>query len=367
MACVADLLGGGLGDLQGGHRDVRDAVPADRDLHVQHPVAELLARAHGAADARPGPAVGTPTAWPRASRAWVPARPGAGQVSAADRVWKPSTPENPATVPARTSSGARFMAVLRLVIGRTPRGGWPHRGRRASAPASTISVTNPSGPHTYTSRSLRSGTMRRSEYWSMTASVRLPVSSCSWPPRRLTRSGDLRAEHEVLPPGGPQHDHRLGAARQVFQQRPHRGDPDPGGDQHRSRPPLGMPGEHAVRSLDGDPGARLEPGQRRGVVADPLDGQPQVGRLRQRGQRVGVGLPPHAPGQEAPEEELPAGHRQPVQVLAPADDRHHAGSFRVAPRPPAAGAGSCAARAGPRGRSARARPCPPTPPTTPPG
>src|SRR5580693_10768897 len=37
-----------------------------------------------------------------------------GRVGAAGRVWKPRTPRNPAAVPARISSGARFMAVLQV-------------------------------------------------------------------------------------------------------------------------------------------------------------------------------------------------------------------------------------------------------------
>src|ERR1019366_3594571 len=47
--------------------------------------------------------------------------------------WKPSTPRNPATVPARTSHGAViFMRVLPGIRGRMPRGGWRRPGRPGS-------------------------------------------------------------------------------------------------------------------------------------------------------------------------------------------------------------------------------------------
>ena len=79
--------------------------------------------------------------------------------------------------------------------------------------------------------------------------------------------------------------------------------------------------------------AILVPGRmlasRGGMIPHRLHGQPQVGRLRQRGQRVRVSLPPHSPGQEPPAEELAAGHGQPVQAAAGADHGHHAGPLRA--------------------------------------
>ena len=52
-------------------------------------------------------------------------------------------------------------------------------GMPSDRAVSTTLVTKVSGPHTYRSRSLRSGTMRRSEYWSTDALIRSPVSSCN--------------------------------------------------------------------------------------------------------------------------------------------------------------------------------------------
>ena len=82
-----------------------------------------------------------------------------------------------------------------------------------------------------------------------------------------------------------------------------------------------MAGERAVGSFDSDPGARPQAGRRPALVAEPLDGDPDVGRPGQGGQRVRVPLPPQLPGEEMPQEELAARYGQPVQVPSPADHR----------------------------------------------
>src|ERR1039457_871356 len=133
----------------------------------------------------------------------------------------------------------------------------------------------------------------------------------------------LLAEHKIFFSGGPQYDDRSAGPRQVFQQRSQCRDADPGCHQQSFRPLLRVPRECPVWSLDGNRCTRPQPRQRSGVMTSTFDGEPEVRRPGQCGQRVRVGLPPHVPGEEPPEEELAAGHGQSVEVTAADDHRGH--------------------------------------------
>src|SRR5208282_253236 len=107
-------------------------------------------------------------------------------------------------------------------------------------------------------------------------------------------------------------------------QRAQRGNAHSGADQRDAIIGARMAGERSVGPLDGDAGTRPEPTHRAALVAEPLDGHTDIGRLWQRGQRVRVRLPPQVPGEEAPEEELASRNRQAIQPPTLADDRDHA-------------------------------------------
>ncbi len=83
--------------------------------------------------------------------------------------------------------------------------------------------------------------------------------------------------------------------------------------------------ERAVGAFDRDPRTRPEAGHSSALVADSLDGYPDVWRLRQRGEGVRMRVPPQIPDEEAPEEELTAGYGKTVEVPAIADDGEDAG------------------------------------------
>jgi hypothetical protein len=94
--------------------------------------------------------------------------------------------------------------------------------------------------------------------------------------------------------------------RKRLEDRPDRGDADPGA--HEQHPVAMAPGcgESAVGAFDRDPGPGPKTGTRAAVVAEGPDGDPQERRRRERGERVGVRLPPQVPVEEAPLEVLAA-------------------------------------------------------------
>src|SRR5579863_1153445 len=98
-------------------------------------------------------------------------------------------------------------------------------------------------------------------------------------------------------------DDRTRALRQVLEKGANGRDPDASGDKDDLLVQARVGDDGAVRTLDGDPGAGTESGHRGRVVTDLADGQPQVGRPRQRRHRVRMRLPPEATGEEAPREE----------------------------------------------------------------
>src|SRR4051794_14982390 len=131
--------------------------------------------------------------------------------------------------------------------------------------------------------------------------------------------GDLVAVDEVVARRAAQRDHHVGLGRQLLEQGADRRDADAGADQQHAvaRPRVG--GEDAVGPLDRHRRAGPEPGERRAVVAEVLDGDAQVAARRRGRQGIGVRLPPQPAAQEAPLQELAAGDRQAVEP-APAQD-----------------------------------------------
>ena len=79
--------------------------------------------------------------------------------------------------------------------------------------------------------------------------------------------------------------------------------------------------EGAVGAFDRHAGPGLECPDRPALVAEPLDGHPEVGRLGEGGQGVGVGVPPQLLGEEPPPEELAARDGQAIEPSPRADDR----------------------------------------------
>src|SRR5258708_13038966 len=138
------------------------------------------------------------------------------------------------------------------------------------------------------------------------------------------QSTDLVTVDEILDGRCPDDDHHMDPAGQVLQQRAQRGDPYSGTNQRDAIRHADMARERSVGSLDGHAGSGLELTNGTALVAEPLDGHPDMGGPGQRGQRVRVRLPPEVSGEEAPEEELAPGYRQAIEPPTPADDREHA-------------------------------------------
>ena len=138
---------------------------------------------------------------------------------------------------------------------------------------------------------------------------------------------ELVAEHDVVVGQRPIDDGDVGRRREVVEQRPDRRDPDAAGDQRQTFVAPGVRGEPPERAVGDHGGAgrdRPEPG---GVVARGLDGDAQPLAMGSGRQREWMGLPPHARGEEAPDEEL-AGPRSEAIEMAPADvERDDAGRF----------------------------------------
>ena len=178
------------------------------------------------------------------------------------------------------------------------------------------------------------------------------------------QDGHLVPVHQVRGGRRADHDHHVDPGRQVLEQRAHRRNPDPGSEQRNPFAQARMTGERAVGALDSDPGARPQAGRRPALVAETLDGDPDVRRLRQGGQRVRVPLPPQPlvrkcqwknwpPDTASRSRRAPADHRDdPGRLLADLDDPE---PVPQAPPRPAARPGTPAPcpRWPPRSRSKR--------------
>ena len=116
-----------------------------------------------------------------------------------------------------------------------------------------------------------------------------------------------------------------GSARHVLQQRPDRRDPDPAGDQRDPRAAADRGRERAERALGDHARPGRDGAQRRGVVAEPLHGDPQAAAVGRRRQRERMRLPPAVAGEEAPGEELAGLRAQRPQAPAADLHRHDAG------------------------------------------
>ena len=219
--------------------------------------------------------------------------------------------------------------------------------------------TNCSGPATKTSRWRRSGTtskaLARRDEWSgaRPAGGGGPCAGGRALRPRTTRPGPRRR--------CAKDDDGVGAAREVLEQRADRGDPDATGDEHRLVAVAVVRGERAVGALDRDLGARPKPSDSPAEVPHALDGQPEEGGPRQRREREGMCLPPHARVRNRHSKNCPPetrGARAPGRDRSPRRRRRP----RDGPRRPRGGVAGCAARAARpdrRGRARRSRPTAP--------
>ena len=186
----------------------------------------------------------------------------------------------------------------------------------------------PTGPQMKTSRSVMSGTSSfRCVGESRCAPSRRGVvadhvvddarrarpRSCRARPRRRRRSARRRGRASTMSPP------------MFSQQRAHRGDPDPAGDQERLAERAAVVGEDAERPLGEDTRPDRDLAELRAVVAEVLDRDPEglpVGRLRDRERVLRV---PEPLREEPPEEELPGLRPEPVEPAAGDAQRDHPG------------------------------------------
>ena len=230
-------------------------------------------------------------------------------------------------------------------------------GTPAARAAATTSCANPSGPQTYTSRSGEVGHepgQRRTERDLLTRPHQLVHAT----PEAPHVAGDLVAQEEILAPEARSDRDDVGVARQVVQQGADRRDAHAGADEQHAVTPTGIGGERAVRPLDGDARPRRDPGQAGAVIAQRLHGDAQGPAVRDVGEGVRVRLPPQPSAQEPPLQELPAGHREAVEVAALHDDGersrplgHHVDDAQAVAQPSA----RSAARRGSRRRARASR------------
>jgi len=90
-----------------------------------------------------------------------------------------------------------------------------------------------------------------------------------------------------------------------------------------------MMGEGPIGTFDGDASTGFDMCDRAALITERLHRQTDVRRPGQRGQRVGMGVPPKLASEKAPLEELSARHRQAINSPSRTDDRVHPGCFRA--------------------------------------
>ena len=133
---------------------------------------------------------------------------------------------------------------------------------------------------------------------------------------------ELVAVHDVLRSRGTDDQRHIDRQGQILEEGAQRGDAHSGADQRDAigwtrmwvNAPYGPSIATRVPGLSGD-GAAL--------ITQTLDGDPEVRRLRERGERVGVRVPPELLREEPPLEELTARDGEAIETTARTDDREH--------------------------------------------
>ena len=141
----------------------------------------------------------------------------------------------------------------------------------------------------------------------------------------LDEGGNLVTMDDVFWCRCPDDDRNLYRFGQVLEQGAKWSDTDPRTDQSHAFERACVSGECAIGPLDEDGCPGLELGNRAALIAEPLDGHPEVRGPRECGERIRVCVPPELSRQEAPLEELASGYREPTKVSTRAGDREDPG------------------------------------------